>query len=132
MLGDRDVTTMVAVKDAAEAARFYERVLGLTRIDSSPTVIRYRSGASTLVVYESPNAGTNKATTALWRVDDLEGTVQTLKERGVAFHHYDDLPGVTRRGEIHDLGVFKTAWFQDPSGNTFEINEGVDLGDLQV
>jgi catechol 2,3-dioxygenase-like lactoylglutathione lyase family enzyme len=132
MLGDADVTTMVAVKDAAQAAEFYERVLGLTRLDRSPTVIRYRSGATTLVVYESQTAGTNQATTALWRVDDLEGTVAELRARGVEFEHYDDLPGVTRDGDIHDLGLFKTAWFRDPSGNIFEVNTGVDLGELGV
>ncbi|HMG27307.1 MAG TPA: VOC family protein [Acidimicrobiia bacterium] len=132
MLGDRDVTTMIAVKDAAEAARFYEDVLGLAPLDRSPTVMRYRSGSSKLVVYESETAGTNRATTALWTVDDLEGTVAALRAKGVAFDHYDDLPGVTRDGDVHDLGAFKTAWFQDPSGNTFEVNEGVDLGALQA
>jgi catechol 2,3-dioxygenase-like lactoylglutathione lyase family enzyme len=132
MLGDADVTTMVAVKDAAQAAEFYERALGLTRLDSSPTVIRYRSGATTLVVYESQTAGTNQATTALWRVDDLEATVAELRACGVEFEHYDDLPGVTRDGDIHDLGVFKTAWFRDPSSNIFEVNTGVDLGELGI
>jgi catechol 2,3-dioxygenase-like lactoylglutathione lyase family enzyme len=131
MLGDADVTTMVAVKDAAQAADFYERALGLTRLDSSPTVIRYRSGATTLVVYESQTAGTNQATTALWRVDDLEGTVAELRARGVKFEHYE-LPGATRDDDIHDLGVFKTAWFRDPSGNIFEVNTGVDLGELGI
>jgi len=131
MLGDRDVTTMVAVKDAAESAKFYEHVLGLTRLDSSPTVVRYRSGSSTLVVYESRTSGTNQATTALWTVEDLDETVAELKANGVRFERYDDLPGVTRDGDTHDLGVFRTAWFKDPSGNIFEVNEGVDLAELQ-
>jgi len=130
MLGERDVTTMIAVRDAKEAAEFYEQTLGLTRLDSSPAVIRYRSGSSTLIVYESETAGTNRATTALWRVDDLEGTVRELKAKGVAFEHYDHLPGTTRDGEIHDTGAFKTAWFKDPTGNIFEVNGGVALGDL--
>jgi catechol 2,3-dioxygenase-like lactoylglutathione lyase family enzyme len=131
MLGDRDVTTMVAVNDADEAAKFYEHVLGLTRLDSSPTVLRYRSGASTLVVYESQTAGTNQATTAVWTVDDLEGTVAELKARGVPFEHYD-MQGLSRDDDIHDNGVFKTAWFKDPTGNVFEVNEGVDLNELGV
>jgi catechol 2,3-dioxygenase-like lactoylglutathione lyase family enzyme len=132
MLGERDVTTMVPVKNAAEAAKFYEHALGLTRLDSSPTVIRYRSGSSTLIVYESQTAGTNQGTTALWTVDDLEGTVRDLKARGVAFEHYDDVPGVTRDGDIHDTGAFKTAWFKDPTGNIFEVNGGVALEELGV
>jgi catechol 2,3-dioxygenase-like lactoylglutathione lyase family enzyme len=132
MLGVRDVTTMVPVKDAAEAAKFFEHALGLTRLDSSPTVIRYRSGSTALIVYESQTAGTNQGTTALWTVDDIEATVQELKARGVTFEHYDDLPGVTLDGDIYDLGAFKTAWFKDPTGNTFEVNTGVALDQLGV
>jgi len=132
MLGERDVTTMVPVKDAGEAAKFFEQALGLTRLDSSTTVIRYRSGSSTLIVYESQTAGTNQGTTALWTVDDLEATVRGLKGRGVTFEHYDDLPGVTRDGDIYDLGAFKTAWFKDPTGNTFEVNSGATLDQLGI
>src|SRR6266487_3149524 len=100
MLGDRDLTTMVAVKDTGEAAEFYEKTLGLTRLDSSPTVVRYRSGASTIIVYESSTAGTNRATTAVWSVDDVDGTVAHLRVNGVEFLQYDDLPGLTRDGDI--------------------------------
>lgn len=132
MLGERDVMTMVPVKNAAEAAKFYEDALGLTRLDSSPTVIRYRSGTSTLIVYESQTAGTNQGTTALWAVDDLEETVRELKARGLAFERYDDVPGITRDGDIHDNGTFKTAWFKDPTGNIFEVNGGVALDELEV
>jgi catechol 2,3-dioxygenase-like lactoylglutathione lyase family enzyme len=124
MLGNTDVTTMVPVDDIDEAAEFYGTTLGLTTVDRSPNVVQYRSGASVLMVYESEFAGTNKGTTALWNVDDLEGTVQALKARGVRFEHYDDLPGVTRDGEVHDTGAFRTAWFKDPAGNTFEVNGG--------
>ena len=109
-----------------------ERLIAVYLLDSSPAVIRYRSGSSTLIVYESQTAGTNQGTTALWTVDDLEGTVRELKARGVAFERYDDVPGVTRDGEIHDTGAFKTAWFKDPTGNIFEVNGGVALDELGV
>jgi len=58
--------------------------------------------------------------------------VRELKARGAAFEHYDDLPGVTRDGDIHDNGAFKTAWFKDPTGNIFEVNSGVALDELGV
>src|SRR4029453_4391473 len=35
IFGERDVTTMGPGKDAAEAAKFFEHALGLTRLDSS-------------------------------------------------------------------------------------------------
>jgi catechol 2,3-dioxygenase-like lactoylglutathione lyase family enzyme len=126
MLGDRDVTTLVSVKDLGEATPFYEKTLGLKKVSEDPGFVQFRSGASTLIVYESETAGTNKATNAAWHVDDVDEAVRELKSKGVtSFQHYDTLPGVTRHGEIHDAGTFKIAWFTDPTGNIFEINNGV-------
>jgi catechol 2,3-dioxygenase-like lactoylglutathione lyase family enzyme len=128
MLGDADMTTLVAVKDLEEAADFYEKTLGLTKVGGNPGFVQYRSGTSDLIVYESEFAGSNKATSAAWHVDDLEGTVRELKAKGVTFEHYDHLPDTTRDGDIHDAaGAFKIAWFKDPTGNIFEINTGVPL-----
>jgi catechol 2,3-dioxygenase-like lactoylglutathione lyase family enzyme len=126
MLGHRDVTTLVSVKDLGEAAPFYEKTLGLTKVGEDPGFVQFRSGASTLIVYESETAGTNKATTAAWHVDDVGEAVRELKSKGVtSFQRYDNLPGVSRNGDIHDAGTFKIAWFKDPTGNIFEINNGV-------
>jgi catechol-2,3-dioxygenase len=128
MLSDTDVTTLLAVKDLGEATPFYERTLGLTKVGENPGFVQYRSGTSTLIVYESEFAGSNKATTAAWHVDDLEGTVRDLTARGATFERYDNLPDVTREGDIHDAaGSFKIAWLKDPTGNIFEINDGVPL-----
>jgi catechol 2,3-dioxygenase-like lactoylglutathione lyase family enzyme len=126
MLGDRDVTTLVAVKDLGEATPFYEKTLGLTKVGGDPGFVQFRSGASTLIVYESETAGTNKATTAAWHVEDVGETVRELKAKGVdSFQQYDNLPGVKRDGDIHAAGTFTIAWFEDPTGNIFEINNGV-------
>jgi catechol 2,3-dioxygenase-like lactoylglutathione lyase family enzyme len=126
MLGDRDVTTLVSVKDLGEATPFYEKTLGLKKVKEDPGFVQFRSGASTLIVDESETAGTNKATTAAWHVEDVGEAVRELKAKGVSsFQHYDNLPGVARDGEIHDAGAFKIAWFTDPTGNIFEINSGV-------
>jgi hypothetical protein len=84
----------------------------------------YKSGNSTIVIYQSQYAGTNKATAATWNVgDELEAVVRTLKNAGVAFEHYD-MPGIRREGDIHIVGDFKTAWFKDPDGNILNINNG--------
>jgi predicted enzyme related to lactoylglutathione lyase len=123
MLVDTDITTLVAVKDLSEAMAFYEEKLRLVRTDESSGWAQYRSGASDLIVYESELAGTNKATTAAWTVNDVEETVRELKANGVSsFQQYDDLPGATRDGDIHHSGAVKMAWFKDPSGNVFEVN----------
>jgi catechol 2,3-dioxygenase-like lactoylglutathione lyase family enzyme len=127
MLGNTSLTTLVAVKDLGAATTFYEKTLGLTKVGENPGFVQYRSGTSDLIVYESEFAGSNKATNAAWHVDDLEETVRQLKSKGVSFEHYDNLPDTTRDGDIHDAGGFKIAWFKDPTGNIFEINNGVPL-----
>jgi len=43
-------------------------------------------------------------------------------DAGRHFQHYDDLPGMTRDGDIHRNGPVTMAWFMDPSGNMFEVN----------
>lgn len=126
MLGDRDVTTLVSVKDLGEATPFYEKTLGLTKVGEDPGFVQFRSGTSSVIVYESETAGTNQATTAAWHVDDVAETVRELKAKGVSsFQQYDHLPGLTRDGDIHEAGETKIAWFKDPTGNIFEINNGV-------
>jgi catechol 2,3-dioxygenase-like lactoylglutathione lyase family enzyme len=123
MLADGDVTTLVAVRDLAEASAFYEQKLKLRRTDESAGWVQYRSGTSDIIIYVSDDAGSNKATTAAWTVTDVAETVRELKVNGVtSFQHYDDLPGATRDGDIHRAGPVKMAWFKDPSGNTFEVN----------
>jgi catechol 2,3-dioxygenase-like lactoylglutathione lyase family enzyme len=125
MLGDAKVQPMLPVKDLAEAERFYENVLGLQEVSEEPgTAVTYRSGDSTLVVYQSEFAGTNKGTAAVWEVEDVDGTVSELRAKGVRFEHYDDMPGVRREGDVHLAGNLKVAWFKDPAGNILSVQNG--------
>jgi hypothetical protein len=73
-----------------------------------------------VLVYHSQYAGTNKATAATWMVDDVEGHAKDLKAKGVKFEHYD-LPGMTRKGDVHVAGTMKAAWFKDPDGNILAL-----------
>jgi catechol 2,3-dioxygenase-like lactoylglutathione lyase family enzyme len=121
MLGDARVQPMLPVKDLGKAQKFYEQTLGLKKEGEMPgEAVTYRSGGTTLVVYRSEFAGTNKGTAALWEVDDVDATVKELKGKGVKFEHYD-LPGLTRKGDIHVGGPMKVAWFKDPGGNILSV-----------
>ena len=122
MLGDKDAAANIAVKNLERARKFYEDTLGLTQIGSEgQEVIIFKSGNSLINVYQSQYAGTNKATAVTWVVgQDVEGFVQQLKARGIAFEHYD-IPGVTRNGDVHVADDMKVAWFKDPDGNILNI-----------
>jgi len=123
MLADKDAMATIAVKDIAAAKKFYGGTLGLKPAEmDEPNVAAYRTGNSTLLVYQSQFAGTNKATSATWGVgNELESIVQTLQKAGVAFERYD-LPPMDRKGDIHFVGNFRAAWFKDPDGNILHIN----------
>ena len=124
MLGERDAVATIAVKDTNAAKKFYEGKLGLKPERSpEPSVLSYKSGNSSLLVYQSQFAGTNKATAATWMVRDVDGTVRELKSKGVAFEHYD-LPDMKREGDVHVAGGTRAAWFKDPDGNILSIVSG--------
>lgn len=122
MLGDKDAAANIAVKNLEIAKKFYENTLGLTQVAAEgQEVIVLKTGNSTVNVYRSQYAGTNKATTVTWVVgEDIESVVQQLKAKGITFEHYD-MPGVTRVGDVHIAGDMKVAWFKDPDGNILNI-----------
>jgi catechol 2,3-dioxygenase-like lactoylglutathione lyase family enzyme len=122
MLGDRDAAANIAVKNLETARKFYEGTLGLTQVGAEgEELIVFRSGKTTINVYRSKYAGTNKATAVTWTVgEDVEGVVRALKAKGVTFEHYD-MPEMTREGDIHVAGDMKVAWFKDPDGNILNI-----------
>jgi catechol 2,3-dioxygenase-like lactoylglutathione lyase family enzyme len=124
MLGSKEASATVAVKDLETARRFYEDKLGLEPVQPAgdgPT--QYKTGGTPLLVYPSQFAGTNQATTVTWGVGgDFDAIVQSLQSKGVAFEHYDGLPDVTRHGDVHTTHGVKLAWFKDPDGNIHHLN----------
>ncbi|HSY21544.1 MAG TPA: VOC family protein [Polyangiaceae bacterium] len=122
MLGGTNAIATVAVKDLKQAREFYEGVLGLRVKDAQGSeAITFESGVTHVIVYRSDYAGTNKATAINWMLgDDIEKVVATLREKGVTFEHYD-MPGLTKKGDVHVFGTFKTAWFKDPDGNILAL-----------
>lgn len=125
MLADANAMATVAVKDLKTARKFYEGTLGLKRLRADgPGVTTYRSGGSTIVVYESQYAGTNQATTVTWGLGEaFDAVIQSLNDAGVQFEHYD-LPDARREGNAHVFGDFRAAWFKDPDGNILHVNNG--------
>ena len=125
MLGNTDAIATIAVKNLDAARAFYQDKLGLTPMPSEESsVLAYKSGNSSVLVYVSEHAGTNKATAATWAVgDDVAGVVRALKAKGVKFKQYD-MPGMRREGDVHVGGRVKAAWCEDPDGNILAIVNG--------
>lgn len=123
ILANTDAIANLPVRDIGRARRFYGETLGLAQVDSEgDNVIVYRSGDSRLLVYRSDFAGTNQATAATWIVGDrLDDVVRALREKGVAFEHYDNMPDTRRDGDIHVGRGMRVAWFKDPDGNILNL-----------
>jgi catechol 2,3-dioxygenase-like lactoylglutathione lyase family enzyme len=123
MLGKADATPMIAVKDIDRAKQFYSGKLGLKPVDEmGDEFFMLKSGDTTLNVYKSEFAGTNKATLLTFDVDDIDAEVRDLKGKGISFEHYD-VQGLKAEGDIYSGEGMKTAWFKDPDGNILSLVE---------
>ncbi|MER8828367.1 VOC family protein [Mesorhizobium sp. M0938] len=122
MLANSNATADLAVTDLVRAKAFYEDILGLTEVhNEGGELIVYKCGDTSINVYRSKFAGTNKATAVTWMVgDEIEKIVGGLRSKGVVFEHYD-MPHTTIEGDIHVGHGMKVAWFKDPDGNILNL-----------
>lgn len=125
MLGNSEACGVLAVKDIDKAKQYYTETLGLKEDKQDPGGILLASGQSKLYIYQSEFAGSNKATAVAWNVDNIEEVVKELKDKGVSFEHYDNIPGTKVEGDVHVMGPAKAAWFKDPDGNILNIVSGM-------
>ena len=113
MLGKADATPMIAVKDIDRAKQFYSDKLGLKPVqEMGGDFFMLKSGDTTLNVYRSEFAGTNKATALTFDVDDIDAEVRELKDKGITFEHYD-VQGLKADGDknIAHLKTLRAAAF---------------------
>jgi hypothetical protein len=51
-----------------------------------------------------------------FEVSDLDATMSSLRQNGVAFLDYD-LPGIKTANGVADMDGARGCWFKDPDGN---------------
>ena len=125
MLKNAAIVPYIPVSDVARARKFYEQKIGLKPKEEYAGGVIYECGKGSWVfMYPSAGAGTSKASTAFWAVDDVTAEVAELKSRGVAFEEYD-MPGIKTVNSIATAGGAKTAWFKDSEGNILAISQRV-------
>lgn len=123
MLKDKSSSAILAVSDIERAKKFYRDTLGLQLLDGSMgDVLTFRTGDTSLIVYKSDFAGTNKANAVVWDVgDEIESIAAALKGKGVTFERYDDME-MELKGDVYVAGPMKLLWFKDPDGNILHLN----------
>ena len=111
-----------AVKDLAEAKRFYGDTLGIPveELDMGILELTLGSGAR-LMVYPKDDHEPAVYTILNFDVDDVEAAVDDLNARGVVTKIYDDSEFPTdAKGIARGMGP-EIAWFRDPSGNVLAV-----------
>lgn len=119
MLANAPVSAVVATTDIRRARDFYGETLGLAPAGDEapdPVALYACGGGSTLLVYERATAGDSEATCASFQFDDVPGTVERLRAKGVAFEDYAT-PDIETDNGMVTLGEFRAAWFKDADGN---------------
>ena len=125
MLSNAPIVPYIPVANVARARKFYEGTLGFTAKEEYAGGVIYECGRGSWVfMYPSAGAGTSKASTAFWAVDDVEAEVAALKARGVVFEEYN-MPGITMENSIATGGGAKTAWFKDTEGNILAVSQRI-------
>ncbi len=126
MLQSHPMYAYIPARDVPRARRFYEEKLGLKplkmEIDGG---VAYQFGDHTAAfLYDAgDSAGTNQASQAFWKVDDLEREVAQLRAKGVKFEEYDpdEIGGMQMKDGIASGGGTKAAWFKDTEGNIMAL-----------
>src|SRR5262245_33850080 len=90
MLRNSPIIPYIPVSDMPRARKCYEGKIGLKPKEVTDGGVTYECGNGTTVfMYQSGGAGTNKASTAFWSVSDVEAEVAALRDKGVKFEDYD-------------------------------------------
>jgi predicted enzyme related to lactoylglutathione lyase len=128
MLNHSAVEANIPAADLDRAREFYSDRLGLTPVAEYGAIgsLRYQTDNGTFFnVYRTEYAGQAGHTIAQWHVDDVDKEVHDLREKGVVFEVYDDMPGVEWNDQVASLpGMGKAAWFKDSEGNIMCVDEG--------
>jgi catechol 2,3-dioxygenase-like lactoylglutathione lyase family enzyme len=122
-LQNASIMPTLGVRDLDRSIAFYRDTLGfgvrklageqesaLVEIGTEGRLLLYRS------TFEH-----GQTTAAAIMVDDLDGSVDELRGRGLRFEEYD-LPGLRTENGIATDGDMRTAWFKDPDGNTLALS----------
>ena len=80
MLKNAPIVPYIPVADVARARTFYEGTLGLEAKEVYAGGVIYECGKGSWVfMYPSAGAGTSKASTAFWQVDDVAAEVASSR-----------------------------------------------------
>ena len=107
----------VVVQDLDRAVAFYRDTLGLRFLFQAPPKLAFFDCGGVRLMLDVPEEAEFKhpASILYYKVDDIQGTWATLRDRGVDFR---DEPHLVARMPDHELWM---AFFRDTEGNTLAL-----------
>ena len=115
----------ISVDNLDKAKQFYTEVLGL-QLDGEDMGLRFQlPNGGTLFIYPKDDHQPATYTALNFVVADIDEAVDGLGSLGVAFEHYDSMPGmqddkgIARGRSVHQGPDI--AWFKDPAGNILSV-----------
>ena len=121
MLGNTRAFSGFSVDDLDAAKRFYGDTLGLRVTENDAGLTLHVGGDRPILVYPKDDHQPATFTILNFPVDDVEGTVAALTERGVEFERYEGTEIETDEQGIFRGGGPLIAWFKDPAGNVLSV-----------
>lgn len=127
MLNKSKAFSGFSANNLAEIKVFYRDILGLDIRDGEMDILElHLAEDQVLIIYPKPNHIPATFTVLNFPVEDIDKTVDTLREKGVNFLSY------TGDLQTNEKGIFnadgkkegpKIAWFTDPAGNILSVLE---------
>ena len=125
MFGTTKAFSGFSVDDVGEAARFYGETLGLGVTEEHGILQLHVAGGHDILVYPKDDHTPATFTILNFPVDDIDGAVRHLAERGVTFERYEGFEQ-DENGVARAEGGPPIAWFTDPAGNILSVLEVTD------
>ena len=124
-LSDSQVIPTVAVSDIGRARELRGGAGPLRERRRLTAVSGIRAGVPRSISIHRPKTPASLRRTDLYglQVDDIERAVDELIAAGITFEQYDMDPIKTDEKGIAHLGDSAGAWFKDPDGNIFALDQ---------
>jgi predicted enzyme related to lactoylglutathione lyase len=122
MLETAKLVGFIPTTDYDKARAFYEGKLQFQFVSLDQFALVLRVGGHMIRVVKLQNFTPLHATILGWEVDNIEKSVDWLKERAVATEKYHFVQD-QERGIWSTPDGSKVAWFKDPDGNILSLSQ---------
>lgn len=126
MFNNTGAFSSFSVDDLEKAREFYGKTLGVNvEVEGDMGIKLLLAEGTAIFVYPKKDHQPATFTILNFIVDDIDASMNELKEKGVQFMHYN-IDGI----EQDENGVFRglstgkgpdIAWFEDPAGNVLSV-----------